>query len=376
MNSFLIIIIAIYLLLCPFYIFPSGQPQPADFIIAFGAVVFLFSKKFREVIKEPVIKKLFSFVLLVVIINTLYSGYYYAIIGLENRIFFTSTFYVFNAIFFLIVLSMFLKKTTKRITNTIALLIIISLAIQCTLALMGIQGGEKEEVSRPTIFFNNPNQLGYHAILMMTFFAILPSMYRKSKLFSILTIAMSAYLVLYSGSRAALAAVLLLSIIIFYKENMKIDIKSITVIIIITALLPTIYQSDFVQKRVEQIEVRGQRHIYSNVSEAQIRGYDRLWIYPEYIFYGAGEGEHDRFDSYHQMEIHSGIATVLFSYGILGLFLFLSFLYTVIRQNTIFNIIVLLPVLIYNMTHQGFRTSLFWGVLAAMYCISIDQKKY
>src|SRR5690606_25026545 len=70
------------------------------------------------------------------------------------------------------------------------------------------------------------------------------------------------------------------------------------------------------------------------------RGYERLWEYPQYLIYGAGEGAHWRFMDvlYAERsigggrEIHSGLASVLFSYGIFGFALFAGFIYAIFRK--------------------------------------------
>jgi len=372
LNKFLIFIIVVYLLLSPFYIFPSGLPQPADYVVAFGAFVFLFSKSFKEVVKIPVVKHLFRFIFIVSFVNFSYWFYFYALQGIENRMFFTPLFYIFNGIFFLLFIAAIFENgvLNKKLINIISFTIVITLIFQFFLAIIGFQFGGGEESSRATLFFNNPNQLGYFALLMLSLFTILPSILRKNILVLLGLILITSYLVLYSGSRAALAGVFLLAILIVYFEGFKLKLKSLIFILIVVMSVPVFLQTDFMAKNIESIQRRGERHLNTNITEAEIRGYDRFWIHPEYIFYGAGEGMNKRFDSYHQMEMHSGFGTVLFSYGILGFSFFILFFYQVIKKRLLFYLLVLTPVLIYNLTHQGLRTTLFWALLASIYLIS------
>lgn len=374
MKFFLLSILLMFLLLSPFYIFRSGLPQPADVLIALGSFVFLFSGTFFTMFnRESIVKHLFRFILLVVIINIIHWFNLYAIEGTPNTLFFPPLYYIFNFLFFLTVIFV-LKDQTKERLDLISFFIILSLVIQFSLAMLGIQGGSKESINRPTLFFNNPNQLGYWALLMLTLFTVLPSRYRKNKLSMALVIGISTYLILYSGSRAALGGVLILSALMIFKEGFKLNFASAFLILVTLVSIPVAMQTDFIQKKIELIERRSDRNVGKNISELEYRGYDRMWIHPEYLFYGAGEGKYDRFDSVQDKEMHSGIGTILFSYGILGLILFLIFVYRIIEYDKFYNLLLLSPLLIYNVTHQGLRETLLWMVFGIVYFTSSTAK--
>jgi hypothetical protein len=377
LNKFLIFIIVSYIFISPFYLFPSGLPQPADIIVAFGAFVFLFSKKFRDTIKVPIVKHLFRFILLVSIINICYWFYYYALNGIPNTMYFVPLFYIFNGVFFLIFIATLYKDglLNKQYINIISFTILITLGFQFFLALIGFQFGTGEESSRATLFFNNPNQLGYFSLLMLSLFTVLPSIFRKNIFIIFLVIFITSYLVLYAGSRAALGGVLILTVLLFYFEGFRLKLKSFIFLLIGIIAIPILLQNDFITNNIESLQNRGERFVNYNITEAQIRGYDRFWIHPEYILYGAGEGRFDRFDSYHQMELHSGFGTILFSYGILGFLLFFIFFFKVLKKRLLFYLVLLTPVLFYNLTHQGLRTTLFWALLASIYLVSSNENK-
>jgi hypothetical protein len=370
MNKFILIIIVLYLLLSPFYFFESGMPQPADIIVSFGIIIFVLAGYLRKVSKDIVVIFFFRFLLLVALINSIYF-LYYSNEGIDNIMYMAVLFYIFNFFFFIVLLFILKFSNFSKTVNYLSFFIILALGLQFVLALFGIQGGAKDEVgARQTLFFNNPNQLGYYALLMLSLFAILPSVYRKNKFTMTLTIVFSACLILYSGSRAAMAGVLILGVIMLYKEGFKFKLKSIFLVVAASFSIFFLWGTKFVQEKISFMEVRGERNENTNISEAQIRGYDRFWIHPEYVFYGAGEGRYDRFNSYHELEMHSGFGTVLFSYGILGMILFIIIIFKAIEKDKLFNFMLLLPVLIYNVTHQGFRHPLFWALLAAIYIVT------
>lgn len=373
MKIFLRNIILLYILISPFYLFPSGLPQISDILIAFGGIVFILGGGASVVTDLPVVKKMLYFVALVTIINLIAWFHYEVLNGLDNMMFFTPLFYIFNALFFIMFITVMKKENHLNVRNIslFSWAILLTVSIQFFLAVSGVASGG----GRGTLFFNNPNQLGYFTLLMLSIYTVLPSRIRSNMFLSLWIIFASSYLVLYSGSRAALAGILLLAIIIFYKEGFKLELKSVLFMLILIASIPPLLQTSFVNEKVESLVARNENTMNANVTEAQIRGYDRFALYPEYVFYGAGEGYNLRFKSFHQLEMHSGPGTILFSYGILGFILFFSFLFEAIKRQFWYYSLVLIPAFIYNLTHQGFRETLFWVLLASIYLVSSASKQ-
>ncbi|MFD2872519.1 hypothetical protein ACFS5N_08580 [Mucilaginibacter ximonensis] len=286
---------------------------------------------------------------------------------MENKFFLPILFYVFDSFVFCALVYV-LNKNFEKVASHLALAIIISLSIQAILALAHIGTG------RGSLYFNNPNQLGYYALTSLTVFACLPSVYRSNKLMTMAVLILSSYLILYSGSRAALLGVILLGSIIFVKEGFKVDASSIAfIILVIGAGWYFFNRNDFVDAQIKSIQDRQESKSSQGVSEFEVRGYDRFYLAPEYVLYGAGEGKYDRFHSYHSLEMHSGPGTILFSYGVLGFYLFFSFVAIVIKRDLFNNSLLIAPVILYNFTHQGFRESLFWILLACIFMVSSKQ---
>ena len=176
MKYFFLVIIITYIFLSPFYIFESGLPQPADFVIAFGCIFLFFSENFREYFKQDIVKKLMYFLAITITINLLYF-LVYQVQGIDSSKMLRHIFYYsFNFLFFLL----FLKtlKENESFSNYVSLAIIICLAIQTSFAALGINGGIKGDGARSVLFFNNPNQLGYFSLLLLTIFTVIKSKYR------------------------------------------------------------------------------------------------------------------------------------------------------------------------------------------------------
>jgi hypothetical protein len=101
------------------------------------------------------------------------------------------------------------------------------------------------------------------------------------------------------------------------------------------------------------------------------RGYDRIFEHPEYLLWGSGEGSYWRFSELgvRGLELHSGLGTILFSYGLFGFALFCAFILTIFQRAPIIFWITLAAVMAYGVTHQHVRTTGFWLYLAFAYAM-------
>jgi hypothetical protein len=87
------------------------------------------------------------------------------------------------------------------------------------------------------------------------------------------------------------------------------------------------------------------------------RGYDRFWRFPEYLIFGAGEGDFQRFAGMYDVEIHSTLGSLVFSYGIVGAGLaVLATLMTIERRPA--GLLYLMPAMAYGVAHNGIRQPL------------------
>jgi hypothetical protein len=115
------------------------------------------------------------------------------------------------------------------------------------------------------------------------------------------------------------------------------------------------------QGLVEKVERRFQSFGEHDDDSVQGRGYDRIWLHPEYVFVGAGEGAPGRLTSHgRDQELHSTWGTLLFSYGITGFLLFLVMLAVIFYRAPWRHMLYFLPIALYGLTHQGLRFSMLW----------------
>jgi len=208
--------------------------------------------------------------------------------------------------------------------------------------------------------FNSPNQLGYYALLSACLFAMAQQPLRISRLRASVGVAMCAYLAFVAASRASLAGILVLLLVLFFSDPKLIIAGTIAAAGLVSIGGPIAERVEFNQKRA--LEDRDPHESF-----AEERGYDRLWRFPRYLVLGAGEGDYARFalSGRHARELHSSFGSLLFSYGIVGVALFLAFAARVIRGAGRRQFLLLVPALVYTVAHQGLRFTMFWVVLAA-----------
>ena len=74
----------------------------------------------------------------------------------------------------------------------------------------------------------------------------------------------------------------------------------------------------------------------------------------------SGEGSAERFPGYGKHEIHSSFGNLLFSYGAVGLALFLLLLWRALRNAPVYIWLIMAAPLTYSTTHMGLRSTAFW----------------
>ncbi|MDB4224156.1 hypothetical protein N9850_10325 [Granulosicoccus sp.] len=337
----------------PYYLFPSGGFQPATGIIVCIFVTLLFTapKQFKFSLS---MKILICYTIYAAAVNTFWYFNTYNESLLEHlyiTIFGTFIFVTLGNVF-----NHFTRSDAKMFIGVIA----ITLATQAALLTFGLVkdvGG-----GRQIIWFNNPNQLGYFCVLSATL-AIVTSYYYKIKslIIPIVIIGIGIFLTAFTLSRAALGALLLfIPIILFLSTNLSIFKKIVMVAIlsISSVFVTDLYlQSETyaaLERRIERSQDR------ATETTAEVRHFDRIWLYPDYLGFGAGKGAYERFGK--PQEIHNLFLSVFFSYGVIGILLYLAFWLKIIPNLQV--LIYMAPVLVYNMTHNGGRVIVFWFTLA------------
>lgn len=355
----------VYVAIAPIYVFKSGLPQPADFIIVVtaGLTAVLFFLK-QKIVFNRVFALLILIVMMFFSINVANFLYYR-----DVQFLYSSIYYVFNALVFSGTIILF-KQDAWRAIDWGRYAIFVSILIE--IFWIKVIGSNSE--FRETGSFNNPNQLGYWSLLT-TCYILMLNYGRRLKIIDVLVILACGYFITLALSRAVLLSYVLI-LIVFFTNNYLPFLMKVLVCLIITSytlIQIAVFENisflvdnfQFIENVVDRVET-----IQTEKGVIEERGYQRIWEYPMYLFYGAGEGAYYRFESYggiRGLELHSGLGTLVFSYGIFGFALFSAFVLCVFRKAPMAFWIILTAIMAYGITHQHIRFTGFWLFLGIAY---------
>ncbi|MGM0712198.1 O-antigen ligase family protein [Brevibacillus parabrevis] len=365
------VLLFLYVLLKPFYFFPSGNPQIADFVMMLLiAYTFLFQLKWleRKYRFFIVITLLFLYDILLV------NGIWAIALGGVMEVFESTKWYLYNGAVMLTIIVLG-QRDPRGYAKWLFWAVACSLAVQTLALLFGLAPGEHD--FRQALFFNNPNQLGYYGLLCLGICLFCARFFPVKSLYLFLVIGCSLSVIAASLSKAAiLSAVLMYLVFLFVssKERTGLFWQNVLCVLALFFLLfcvslytnenvlhdATIYTQ--VKERMETLGEDSDDNLAS-------RGYDRIANHPQYMFFGAGEGQYERFESTITLELHSTIANLFFSYGIVGTLLFLLLLYAGVRGHRLYSWYPLFFQIVYGLTHNGIRETFFW-ILLALYCVT------
>ena len=292
---------------------------------------------------------LLIFVYYITMLNTVWFG-----ITSDPEFIRASLFYIYNCLVFLLILKMY-----SIYGNSLFHVILYGLVVALLLELATLLRSYNL-VYRSIGSFNNPNQLGYFSVLSISIFSLLAKDLKINFLFEVIVVLAVLLIVVLSLSKAALIAILFNIIFVFFK-NFKYAFSLFAVFVFIYFL------TDASNSIIIKLDTRLSTFGVQNDDNLIGRAYDRIWENPEYLILGAGDGLTERFTHNGiKKEIHSSFGSVLFSYGIFGFTLFFYFFYLIFKYSKKESLIYLLPSLLYGTTHQGFRFTFFWILLALL----------
>lgn len=358
MVRFLCIGLVVCLVSGVIYIFPSGQPQPADYLMVLWAasVLLLLGARFARSFRPLVVLLCFG-VLWACIVN-----WTWVIIGYPEMAV-RPLYYVFNAV---VVLAIWRLATVAPVQTAEYILLGIALATLLVVAFALLAPGASYRATGP---FNNPNQLGYFGVMCASAGGVGIHVRGWSSRAACALIGGIASSVL-SMSLAAIAAVCVLMVVMSYHQlaagyggraNAALWYAVIgAMIVAVFVVAQQVLDAHILlalDSRLDQVPAK----IANPVAQ---RGYDRFMEYPHMIIAGAGEGAWYRFTAIIDRELHSTWGTVAFSYGIPGMVIAFASLLQIRRITRGGTIVYFLPAALYGTTHMGLRFAYLWIVLA------------
>lgn len=349
----------LYLVLTPFYVVHNGLPQPGDLMILLIVPVALSGWDGRlHRLAGPVLRPLFFFTAWVALVDVAWA----LILRNFGVDLLFPAYYLYNTLIVLCALvlharygEVFLRLTVRTIAFTVAFQVAAGLVLRSTSI-------------RSQLFFSNPNQLGYYALLAGCILALASRRAGLSLWWSSAALLGCAYLALLSASRSAVAGVALLFALLVFSNPRVLAVATVAAVAIML-LGGTEHATDPLQQRLEAARA-------PTLTFFEQRGYDRIWNNKEYVLLGAGEGANWRFKATTAIgaaEIHSSAGTLVFAYGLVGTAMFVAFLARLLRGAPLRAAIMLTPALIYTFAHQGLRFTSLWVMVAVFIIQKLPQ---
>lgn len=342
---------ALYLLLVPFYLVSGGLPQPGDALILLLVPLSLAGwdgRLQRDAVR--ILRPLFWFTAWVLVLNLVWA----VVLSTYFRSVLFSLYYVYNFAFLLSALILY-QRFGERFVRLTVHMVWITVVFQ-VFASFVIVGGS----GRGALFFHNPNQLGYYALLAACIIALTQRRLGIGLVRSSVGLILCGYLALLSTSRSAVAGILLLFMLMLLSNPRVILVGCLAAAALTLVESPVHDSVGTFQQRLSE-DRNPTRTFFEE------RGYDRIWNNKQHLLFGAGEGGSKRFAQSTVIggaEIHSSAGTLVFCYGVIGTLLFLTFLRRLLRNASMRTALVLLPPLIYSFAHQGLRFTMLWVLLA------------
>jgi hypothetical protein len=362
------IILCIYVFLRMIYIGEGGTVQVADIFIAIFMPFF---------VNMGGIKKIFEtnrFSILLIVTFLIINLIWFFITG-DETIGINLAYYTYNFLLFVFVFNV-REGNRTAFDRYLPLTILVAAATQ--IIAIGLISGD---IYRSVGTFSNPNQLAYWSICLVTMHMLIAR--ERTGLTLAVTALLGACLML-SLSRGGLTGFAAVAGLYLLQRFRNIHFRvfaflgaSIFLLLFTGSDAFQSYRDDY--QLASRLEERSEARSLSD--ELENRNYTRLTTNPEYILFGAGEGAFGRFEGerykeghYQGIEIHSNYATLLFSYGILGLLLFVAMLVR-FGGMSMADTIYLSGILLYGMSHNGLRFSLFWVVIAVLVSVCRHKAK-
>ncbi len=353
MRSPALIVWCAFALFIPFYVMPSGLPQPSDALVFLLLPLALASWDGRlDARTARTLRVLLWFALWVFLVDYAWAFALWKWTRLKD--FIIHPFYVlFNVCVFVSAL-LIARRDPRRFLRATVEIVYVAVFVQFAASFV-----YRTELYRGELFFNNPNQLGYYALLAACLLAMTQRALGISRWRAGLAVTCCAYLAVLSASRASAIGIAVLLFVLVLSNPRTIIIATIASVGLLSIGGPISDAIDKAKERTESADMR-------RANFAEERGYDRIWKNPEYLLAGAGEGDYQRFAEPRTQprELHSSFGTILFCYGIVGVLLFGVFFWRLVQGAPPRLTFMLVPVLLYAVAHQGLRFTMFWVVLA------------
>ncbi|PJF20793.1 MAG: hypothetical protein CUN56_14380, partial [Phototrophicales bacterium] len=347
MNYVSLLLVSFGVVLSPLYFWDSGLPQLSHICAALGVLCFMLVHPGELVRRRWLMGWLF--VLYTVIVNMA------VFVAYKDRFTaFASVYYAFNMSLCVVIYG----QSVRCYSRTGRYLLVAHCIAMCVVVAM-VVGGASRSLGGVRImgYFNDPNQLANWVLCSIVVISVLDRRLVRSQILGDLSVFLGAIAIFASMSRSGVVGLLLIASVrlvemvcdVALQRRMDVFLRCFVFFVAMVGVV-VVSGARIVEEIVEKKEMIAARFNEQDDDDSLSgRGYDRLWLYPQYLILGAGEGAWGRFsESVSGLEIHSSWAGVLFSYGVFGSVLLGFFVFRNLKRVDPWNVALLLGPVVYG----------------------------
>lgn len=377
MQSVVTTLLLAAFVLSPVYLWESGLPQVSHAVAGMAIALRVLSTPKWHVPRG------FSLGLAYVLYTILVDIVAYVLYA-DSKSLIAPTYYVFDLMVFVMICTIphgQLRVFVRNVfwINTIEL---VGLAV-----LSGLGVGRTLGMSRSMGTLNDPNQMANWILWACIIVAATGRAFYKSWLPGALALGVGLLATAFTASRSGALGLLVLTAVyglMLCNAFLRVAATSrvsrrfrgaVLVIVVLAGIIGGIAllsaKTDYTEQMYAQVDYWLSRfHERQGDDTLEGRGYDRIWKFPQYLLFGAGEGANFRYANrtWFLGEIHSSWAGLLFYYGVVGSALFYGFVYFYLRtiRDLWLKLLLLAPVA-YGFATYNIRNWMFWVGLAVVY---------
>lgn len=357
-DKSIIYLILFSFFLSQFYFWSSGVPQFSHIFIM-GAILLLFSKSSKINIE-------YSNIILLFVAYAICVNFAWYLIVLDSSYMMSTVYWIFNLLFFLLMMNLN-QVQINFFYEKLLFLIPFSYIVEIIIWVSNL--GRYDFEPRYNGLFNDPNQMAFWVLSSCAIY-----LYISGNGFKKITVYFLAlFLILLTMSRSASIGFLMLTLGLIFSQKGDLN-KRIFVFIGTLAFFGSLSYFLYSLGVFDSIALRFIEGLDQRDSQVEGRGLFSFLDYPQYLIFGAGQGAHWLYNPTGN-EIHSTWLGILFYYGIIGISLFLIFLYQIFKKLSLSNKMIFLGPMLYGFTTYSARTLIFWFLLAAFLIFSNNNKE-
>ncbi|WP_043531846.1 O-antigen ligase family protein [Litchfieldella xinjiangensis] len=341
------------------YVFPSGNPQPGDFVLLLF-VAFSLVMALRD--DEGYLDHGFVVVWGMLVFWVSLVCVAWMLVHQSDSFFRYAQFFIYN-----LLVGVSLIRLLQLHPGRIAWVekgIIVAILICFAKVVFDLGTGSVRAVGT----FNNPNQLAYFSLCSLVILLTIHDFKLPARPLLLVAIGAAVVSIFSASSLAAMSGMALLFVSwgLANASKVKHALKFLLILpVLVAGLIVFDIQTD--GKVRDNVMTRLDRAPSKLENMYEERKYERIVEFYHLNILGAGEGSRERFYPYDGGEIHSSFGNMLFSYGIPGLSLFLAVIFLAVRRAPLYGWVALSGPLLYAVSHNGFRTSIFWIMLVVLW---------